>query len=1084
MITKIYFHQFDCLLHFLVLTISLCNYYIYQPSNKIEISPLIINSMQNKLRKCLQLVLLLYGTTALAQNDEWLNPNVNEVNRAPMHANFFAYESKEKALKGTMKTSERFLSLNGNWRFYWVKDADARPTDFYKTDFNDRSWANMPVPGLWELNGYGKPQYVNAGFPWANQFKNDPPKVPIENNHVGSYRRVIDIPASWNGKQVIAHFGAVSSNMYLWVNGKYVGYSEDSKLEAEFDITKYLKPGKNLIAFQVFRWCDGSYLEDQDYLRVSGVSRDCYLYTREAKRVDNINVEADLDNNYTNGELRLKMSMTPQSKGASVSILLTNAKGEQVAATNLTSNGQTLSSSIEVPKVAKWSAETPNLYQLTVTVVQGDKVIEVVPLKVGFRKIEIRKAQLLVNGQPVLFKGANRHEMDPKTGYYVSEERMLQDIRIMKENNINAVRTCHYPNNNRWYELCDQYGIYLVAEANVESHGMGYGDQTLAKNPLFEKAHMERNQRNVQRNRNHASIITWSLGNEAGGGPNFKKCYDWIKKADTTRFVQYERMLNEDASDIYCPMYADYNHCEKYLNSNPTRPLIQCEYAHAMGNSQGGFKEYWDLIRKHPSYQGGYIWDFVDQSIRFPNKDGKIIFTYGGDWDRYEASDNNFFDNGLVNPDRRPNPHMDEVSHQYQSIWVKPIDLAKGKVSVYNENFFIDLSSYRMVWELVADDNTIQRSCIENLNVAPQQTEVVDLPFDTASFDKYQEVLLNVYFEQKVANPLLAIGHQVAKNQLIIKEYKTNDAPLTAVSDCKNCPIVAPKVATNDYNYLRIKGDNFSMDFNKHTGWMSQYVANNLPMFTDEAELKPSFWRGPTDNDFGAGLQREFAVWKNPTYDLKSLNHEEANGMVKVTATYTIKEVNATLTLTYDINNQGEVSVNQKMIADKGTKAPNLFRFGMEVQAPANMDQIEYYGRGPVENYSDRNSSAFIGSYRQTVAEQFYPYIRPQENGNKTDIRWWIQRNLNGDGLRFTAAEPFSASALNYTTEQLDDGIRKHQRHSEELVPANFVNLHIDKVQMGLGCVTSWGTRPLPQYMLPYGDYDFTFTITPVKNSY
>lgn len=1040
--------------------------------------------MKRMLRSCLQLVLLLYGTTAFAQKEEWLNPNVNEVNRYPMHANFFAYESKGKAIQGDMKSSERFVSLNGNWRFYWVKDADARPTDFFSEDYNDRSWSTMPVPGIWELNGYGKLQYVNVGYPWRNQFKNNPPQVPIENNHVGSYRRTIEIPASWSGKQVIAHFGAVSSNMYLWVNGKYVGYSEDSKLEAEFDISKYLKPGKNLIAFQVFRWCDGSYLEDQDFLRACGVSRDCYLYTREAKRVDDINVEADLDKNYTNGELRIKMNMTPQSKGVAINVMLTSPNGQPVATSTLTSTGKIVNSTIKVPNVAKWSAETPNLYQLIVTVAQGDKVIEVIPLKVGFRKIELRNAQLLVNGQPVLFKGANRHEMDPKTGYYVSEERMLQDIRIMKENNINAVRTCHYPNNNRWYDLCDQFGIYMVAEANVESHGMGYGEKTLAKNPLFEKAHLERNQRHVQRSRNHASIITWSLGNEAGSGPNFLKSYQWIKKADTTRFVQYEQMLNDGASDIYCPMYDDYKTCERYLNSNPTRPLIQCEYAHAMGNSQGGFREYWDLVRKYPSYQGGYIWDFVDQAIRFPNKEGKLILTYGGDWDRYDASDNNFFNNGLINPDRRPNPHMDEVKYQYQSIWVKPIDLAKGRISVYNENFFVDLSSYRMVWELVADGITIQRSSIEDLNVAPHQIQEMTLPYDTSSFERYKEVLLNVYFEQKVINPLMAIGHLVAKNQLVVKEYKSANAQLTAVSTCINCPVVTPKVATNDYNYLRIKGDNFSMDFNKHTGWMSQYVVNNQPMFTDEAELKPSFWRAPTDNDFGAGLQKEFAVWKNPTYELKSLNHEEGEGLVKITATYTIKEVNATLTLTYSINNRGEVQVNQKMVADKGSKAPYMFRFGMEVQIPANMDQIEYYGRGPIENYADRNTSTFIGRYHQTVAEQFYPYIRPQENGNKTDIRWWIQRNLNGDGLQFVAAEPFSASALNFSTEQLDDGIRKDQRHSMELIPSNFVNLHIDKAQMGLGCVTSWGARPLPQYMLPYADYDFTFTITPVKNSY
>lgn len=1040
--------------------------------------------MLTKRHLSLLLATLFWSSAAIAQSDEWLNPKVNEVNRAPMHANFFAFESMEKALSSSAKTSNRYLSLNGQWRFNWVKDADSRPTDFFRENFNDKGWSFMSVPGLWELNGYGKPVYVNVGYPWRNQWESKPPVVPAENNHVGSYRRVIEVPASWNGKDIYAHFGAVSSNIYLWVNGKFVGYSEDSKLEAEFNISKFVKPGRNLIAFQVFRWCDGSYLEDQDYLRVSGVSRDCYLYSREVSRIDDINVETDLDASYSNGKLHVKAFMTPQSKGCAVKMDLVAPNGQVVASSNVTSNGKTLSSTLVVNGVAKWSAEAPNLYKLNVSLSKGDRTIEVIPLKVGFRKIEMKNAQLLVNGQPVLFKGANRHEMDPKTGYYVSEERMLQDIRIMKENNINAVRTCHYPDNNRWYELCDQYGIYLVAEANVESHGMGYGPQTLAKNPLFEKAHLERNMRNVMRSRNHASIITWSLGNEAGSGPNFLKCYQWIKKADTTRFVQYERMLDDGASDIYCPMYDDYKTCEKYLTSNPQRPLIQCEYAHAMGNSQGGFKEYWDLVRKYPSYQGGYIWDFVDQSIRYPNKNGKLILTYGGDWDKYDVSDNNFFDNGLISPDRHPNPHMDEVKHQYQNIWAKPVDVTNGKIAIYNENFFVNLSDYRMTWEIVADGRAIKRGFIEDLDVAPHQTKEFTLNYGNIDINSYNEVLLNVYFEQKVEHPLIAIGHVLAKNQLTVKEYKATNANVTEVRDCSMCPTTTPTVATNDYYYLRIKGENFDIDFDKHTGWLSLYNVDNQPILKDGAVLKPCFWRAPTDNDFGAGNQKEFSIWKNPTFILKSLKHEVKEGIVNVEATYNIKESNATLVLSYNINNIGEVRINQKMVADKATKAPHMFRFGMEAQLPVSFDHIEYYGRGPIENYSDRNSSTFIGRYNQTVAEQFYPYIRPQENGNKTDIRWWIQRNVNGDGIRITASEPFSASALNYTTQILDDGIRKDQRHSEELKPANLVNLHIDKVQMGLGCITSWGHKPLEKYMLPYADYDFTFTIKPIKNSY
>lgn len=1038
--------------------------------------------MKKKIVSSMLWFLLLWGGALSAQKSEWEDPLVNEVNRYPMHASFFAFETKDKALQGDMKKSERFLSLNGSWRFNWVKDSDARPLDFFEVGYNDRAWATLQVPGVWELNGYGKPLYINSGYPWFNQFKSDPPKVPVQNNNVGSYRREIDIPASWKGKQVVAHFGAVSSNMYLWVNGKYVGYSEDSKLEAEFDITKYLKPGKNLLAFQVFRWSDGSYLEDQDYFRFSGVSRDCYLYTREAKRVDDINVEADLDATYKNGELRVRMVMTPSSKGAIVDLVLSDAKGDVVTSTSLKSNGGELRTSINVPNVEKWNAESPYLYQLTAAVKDGSSLVEVIPLKIGFRKIEIKNAQLLVNGQPVLFKGANRHEMDPKSGYYVSEERMLQDIRIMKENNINAVRTSHYPNNSRWYDLCDEYGIYMVAEANVESHGMGYGDRTLAKNPLFEKAHLERNQRNVQRNRNHPSVIFWSLGNEAGSGPNFTKSYDWIKKNDTTRFVQYEGML-KDLSDIYAPMYADLEACERYLKSNPTRPLIQCEYAHAMGNSQGGFKEYWDLIRKYPSYQGGFIWDFVDQSVRYP-KNGKLILTYGGDYDRYDVSDNNFLDNGLISPDRRPNPHMDEVKHQYQSIWVKPVDLKVGKISVYNENFFVDLSAYKMDWEVVADGKVVEKGVVEKLDVAPSRTKEYTLPFSSSSYDSYREVVLNVYFKQKAMHPLVALGHVVAKNQLILKEYTPTDVTPINIADCVNCSVVTPEVIANDRNFLIVKGDNFRVEFNKRNGWLSQYVVNNQHLFIEDAQLKPSFWRAPTDNDMGANNQLEFLVWKNPTYELKSLTSETKNGVVEVLATYLIKEVGASLAMTYTINNVGAVGVTQKMVADKGVKAPYMFRFGMEVQIPADLNKIEYYGRGPIENYSDRKSSAFIGQYRQTVAEQFYPYIRPQETGNKTDIRWWTQHNLNGDGFKIVGSEPFSASALNFTTQLLDEGLRKDQRHSEELIPENLVNLHIDKVQMGLGCITSWGHKPLSQYMLPYGDYEFKFTIYPVKNWY
>ena len=549
--------------------------------------------MKKQLLSCCLAALGL--TTAIqAQNfNEWKDPEVNSVNRSAMHTNYFAYASADEAKAGSKEDSQNFMTLNGLWKFNWVRNADARPTNFYQTSFNDKGWDNIKVPAVWELNGYGDPIYVNVGYAWRNQFQNNPPLVPTENNHVGSYRKEIVLPADWKGKDIFAHFGSVTSNMYLWVNGRYVGYSEDSKLEAEFDLTNYLKPGKNLIAFQVFRWCDGSYLEDQDFFRYSGVGRDCYLYARDKKRIQDIRVTPDLDSQYKDGTLNIAIDM----KGSgTVALDLTDAQGKSVATAELKGSGK-LNTTINVANPAKWTAETPNLYTLTATLKNGSTVTEVIPVKVGFRKIELTGGQILVNGQPVLFKGADRHEMDPDGGYVVSLERMIQDIKVMKQLNINAVRTCHYPDDNRWYDLCDQYGLYVVAEANVESHGMGYGDKSLAKNPIYAKAHMERNQRNVQRGYNHPSIIFWSLGNEAGMGPNFEHCYTWIKNEDKTRAVQYEQAGTSEFTDIFCPMYYDYNNCIKYCEGNIDKPLIQCEYAHAMGNSQGGFKEYWDITR-------------------------------------------------------------------------------------------------------------------------------------------------------------------------------------------------------------------------------------------------------------------------------------------------------------------------------------------------------------------------------------------------------------------------------------------------------------------------------------------------------
>ena len=1000
---------------------------------------------------------------------EWKDPRINAVNRAPMHANYFAYESDDVAKKGIKENSSNFMSLNGVWKFNWVKDADSRPTDFWKTGFNDKGWDDIPVPGVWELHGYGDPIYVNIGYAWRNQFENNPPFVPTENNHVGSYRKEIMVPASWKGKDIIAHFGSVTSNLYLWVNGKYVGYSEDSKLEAEFNLTPYLKPGqKNLIAFQVFRWCDGTYLEDQDFFRYSGVGRDCYLYARNKKRIEDIRVTPDLDGEYKNGSLNIALNLKGSGK---VNLTLKDASGKEVANTQAT-KGNAI---IEVENPHKWTAETPYLYTLYASL-EGSN--EVIPVKVGFRKVEMKNAQLLVNGQPVLIKGANRHELDPDGGYVISKERMIQDIQVMKQFNLNAVRTCHYPDNNFWYELCDQYGIYVVAEANIESHGMGYGEETLAKREDYALAHMERNQRNVQRSFNHPSVIIWSLGNEAGYGPNFEAAYDWIKAEDPSRLVQYEQAGKSGKTDIYCPMYLGYNRCEEYSKDEQyQKPLIQCEYAHAMGNSEGGFKEYWDIIRKYPKYQGGFIWDFVDQSVRWTGKNGKMIYAYGGDFNRFDASDQNFCDNGLISPDRVPNPHMYEVGYFYQNIWTSPVDIKKGEVSIFNEYFFRDLSAYYLEWQLLKDGKVMRSGRVENLDVAPQQTAQIKLPIGNTC--QCAEWLLNVAYKLKNTEGLLPAGHTVAKQQLVVNPYKQPSMELKNQAK-SNLDIVEPTLVENDMRYLIVDGEHFRIEFDKMNGYLSKYQVNGLDLMKEGSYLKPNFWRAPTDNDFGARLNWKYAVWKNPTIKLTSLQQRIVNQQAIIEADYELPEVSAKLSLTYTINNEGAIKVTQKMTTDKGAKVANMFRFGMQMQMPRSFDKVEYYGRGPVENYIDRKANADLGIYRQSVAEQFYTYIRPQETGTKSDLRWWKTLNMAGRGIQVVASKPFSASALHYTIESLDEGLYKKQGHSQEVEEADMTNFCFDLIQAGLGCEDSWGRIARPEYQVPYGDYEFTFILMPM----
>lgn len=1031
---------------------------------------------------------------------EWNDLQVNEVNRFKLHTNFFAYESEALAMAGDMSRSANFLSLHGAWKFHWVHNADQRPIDFYKTDLDDSAWKTMQIPGMWELNGYGDPEYVNMGLAWRYQMDwKNPLNVPTKDNHVGSYRRVIEIPAGWSGKQIVAHFGSVTSNMYLFVNGKYVGYTEDSKVAAEFDITPYVRPGKNLIAFQSFRWCDGSLSEDQDFWRLSGVARDSYLFAQDPKvQVSNIRITPDLTNDYNDGELMINVDV----KGNPIiEFQLLNENDALVGKT--TGNFRRMasgSSRFVVRNVKKWTAETPYLYTLLAIVKDGKgNVVQVIPQKVGFRKVEIRGSQFLVNGQPVLIKGANRHEMDPDGGYVVTRERMIQDIKIMKRLNINAVRTCHYPDDPVWYELCDEYGLYVTAEANQESHAFGYKDDSEAKKPAFARQKLERNQHNVETLFNHPSIVVWSLGNETADGPNFTAAYQWIKSQDQSRPVHWERAgIDGSNTDIFCPMYYSHAASERYaLDTKYTKPLIQCEYNHTMGNSGGGLKEYWDLVRKYPKYQGGYDWDFVDQALhRKPHFDAartvadydaiaakyepgtgnmSPLYTYGGDYNKTDASDNNFNCNGIIGPDRQLNPHAYDLAYVYQDIWAEGVDLQKGCISVYNEYFFRDLSNYKMEWTLLQDGKAVQNGQVENLEVGPQQKSVVTLPYKVPATG---EVMLNIVFKLKSAEPLMAAGQTVAYRQLAVREVSPKLPAAEAVKG--KLKVKADKKGGS----LRISSKNgVDIVFDGATGLMTRYDVGGVEVLPEGGTLRPNFWRAVTDNDMGAQLQKKFAAWRNPKLELTGLKSEQDGGKVTVKATYSMPEVQSVLTLTYLIDANGTIDLTQALTTTKGAKVSNPLRFGMVMELPYAMDKSEFYGRGPVENYVDRKESQPVGIYSQTADQQFFPYIRPQETGTKSDLRWWKQTDAAGRGICLQAtATWFSASALHYNISDLDEGDEKAQRHSPEVPKSKYTVLCFDLSQFGLGGENSWGAWPLPQHRTEYQDMSFTLRIMPTTS--
>ena len=1034
--------------------------------------------------------MVLYGHGEVRAQDasRWHNVDVNQQNRAPRRAAFFAFENQDKAQAFEKKNSANYLSMEGTWKFNFVKDYNKRPVNFFAANFDDSQWKDFPVPGLFELNGYGDATYKNIGYAWATQFDPNPPYISELNNYTGSYRRTFDLPKDWKGKDVYFHVGSATSNLTLWVNGKYVGYSEDSKVAAEFNISKYLKPGKNLIAMQVMRWCDGSYFEDQDFWRFTGIAREVYLYARPKVHAADIRLDAGLENQYRDGVLNYQVAL--KGGKANVTLTLCDKDGKKIT------EASGVQGTIKVPAVKAWTAETPYLYKAFITLKNKQGVSEVIPQKIGFRNVEIKNAQLLVNGKPVLIKGANRHEMDPDGGYVVSVERMIQDIKIMKQLNINAVRTCHYPDDPRWYDLCDEYGIYVTAEANLESHGMGYGEKSLAKFPEYLQTHIERNEGNVKTFINHPSIIVWSLGNEGGYGINFEKAYDWVKAYDQTRPVQYERGGYDSKTDIHCPMYIDYEESEKYCKSDGVKPYIQCEYAHAMGNSEGGFKEYWDLIRKYPKYQGGYIWDFVDQGLRDKSPiTGKEIFTYGGDYGRYPASDYNFNCNGIIAPDRRLNPHAYEIQYWHQNVWIKDLDAVNGAFNIYNENFFKNIDDLHLTATIYA--NGVKLSTVEipeTKGIAPQTTKMVKsdaLKYAIAEAETEhgkEEITVNFAFASDGTEPLVEKEQVIARQQFVINEYQFDkvDTPIattsTKISGKKGKLQSTSNIEVEETNsYVKVSAKRMSVTIGKKTGLIDYLDVDGEPILKFRESMKPEFWRAPTDNDYGASLQKELKVWKNPVMNLKSFDKSEMKDSVVLTATFEMPEVKAELVLRYRINAVGEVSVTEKMTTDKAAKIADLFRYGMVLDLPASFSKLEYYGRGPEENYIDRHSSTFIGKYESDVKDEYYPYIRPQESGNHTDIRYFsIFNPASGKGITFESYAPMECSAIPYSIEDLDSGDKKEHawgQHSGDLVDKGLTQVHIQQRQYGLGCIDSWMSKPMEKYRMHYGDREFRFVI-------
>ncbi|PKQ46602.1 glycoside hydrolase family 2 TIM barrel-domain containing protein [Confluentibacter flavum] len=1030
------------------------------------------------------LLIIIFCQNAFSQND-WENPEMFQQNREKARATFHPYSNTKNALDNYIENENFVKCLNGKWKFSFTDHSDKGIPDFEKTGFDDSNWDEIPVPGNWELYGYGYPNYTNIEYP----FEKNPPFIKDTQNSVGSYITYFTVDENWLNREVYIQLGSVKSGYYLWINGIKVGYNQDSKLPAEFNITPYVKKGKNKLAVKVFKFTDGSYLEDQDFWRLSGIQRDVFLYARSKTHISDFFSKALLDTNYENGvftlETKIRNASTKKVSNLKLQYQVLDAQGKEVLSNESlfsikASSIHKLSFSGDITKVNAWSAENPYLYTLVLNLKDSKgNTMEATSIKIGFRTTEIKGGQLLVNGKPILLKGVNRHEHNQYHGHVVNEENMVADIKMMKLNNINAVRTSHYPNDPLWYKLCDQYGLYIYDEANVESHGMGYKpSETLANKPEWKAAHVERILNMVKRDKNHPSIIIWSMGNEAGDGPNFLAGYKAILELDKSRPIHYERAermsdITEQHTDIIGEMYRSIEDVAKWVGTDAERPFIWCEYSHAMGNSSGNFKEYWDLVRGNRQIQGGFIWDWMDQGITKYSENGTKFWAYGGHFEPEGIHhDDNFCFNGLVNPDLTPHPGLFEVKKVYQDIHFKDLKISEGTITVFNEHFFSNLDNYLVNWELMENGKAIQSGTFNPTGISPQTEKIVNLGIKNFNPEKGNEYFLSIYALQGKETELIPFGHEVASEQFSLQ---TSDLQFIN-------PMALGKLQVEDgQDGIVVKGGNFIINVSKKTGAITSYKLNHYELMNNP--LTPTFWRAPTDNDFGNKMQVRAVVWKEAMNNamLESINHNiVSTSELTINTTLKLPTVEGTIDMVYSIYGNGEIKVDYTFKSSKAD-LPEIPRIGVVFRMPKEFDNLKYYGRGPWENYIDRNTAAFISIYQSKVADQYVVYGRPQENGHKTDTRWLSLTNQFGMGFTVKAHNtPIEFNALHHGAEDFDEGKKKSLRTPIDVKKRDFVEVHLDHKMMGVGGDDSWGAKPHAPYMY-YANtvYQYSFSMVP-----